>query len=319
MRAVTVTDIDGVLTLVVAEHDEPVVGPDDVLVSVKAISLNNGEVRGALHQGAVGDRPGWDLAGVVEAAAGHTGFAVGDRVVGFVFEGGWAERVSVPAQYLTTIPDDIGFEAAATLPIAGLTAAVGLTKKSLRSGQRLLVTGATGGVGVFAIQLGAALGLHVTALTRDPGSVDRLRQLGATEVAIGSDAAGAAEPYDLILEGVGGALLGDALLWLAPRGMCVQLGDAAGAELTTFDARRFRLGPGGLYGGTSLYGFFLLEELTRPDPVPAAPLLADLVGRLADGSLDPSIGRTASWRDVDAVAHSLLAREFLGKAVLRID
>jgi NADPH:quinone reductase len=118
---------------------------------------------------------------------------------------------------------------------------------------------------------------------------------------------------------VGGRLLGRALSWLGPRGVCVQFGDAGGDESTTFDAKRFRLGNGNAFGGTSLYGFFLIEELTRPDPASTSLLLADLVSRVSSGSLDPMINKTGSWRDIDDVARSLLGREFKGKAVLTID
>lgn len=315
MRAVTVAGIEAERRLALVEHDAPQAGPHEVLVAVKAVSLNNGEVRGSLSSPA-GYRPGWDFAGVVEAGPG---FAPGDRVFGFLYEGAWAERIAVPMSQLALIPDGLSFETASALPIAGLSAAMCLTKKPLGAGLRLLVTAATGGVGVLAIQLAASTGAHVTAFARNAADGDLLRRLGAHEVAVGIEAAASAGPYDSILEGVGGALLGHALYWLAPRGVCVQFGDAAGDELTTFDARRFRLANGGLFGGTMLYGFFMLEEITRPDPIQAPPILCDLAARVAAGTLDPVVNKIASWRDVDQIARALLKREFNGKAVLRVD
>lgn len=316
MLAVSVVRDNGKAKLALRDVDEPDIADGQVLVAVRAVSLNNGEVREAFAAPA-GHRFGWDFAGTVLRAPTGADVAVGDRVFGLA-SGTWAQQVAVPAQFLARIPDDLTFEMAAALPVAGMTAAGCLLKKPLEHGQRLLVTAASGGVGVLAIQLGKASGAHVTALVRDTSAAALLQRLGADEVV---DAGGAAEgaPYDLILEGVGGGLLGRALEWLGPRGMCVNFGDAAGDELTTFDARRFRLGDGDTFGGTSLYGFFLLEELLRPVPLRAPDLLADLARRVAAGTLDPVVSRVASWREADAVAHALLNRAYLGKAVLLVD
>lgn len=320
MRAVIVSKAGAASGLVLTERPAPEAGADEALVKVRAISLNNGEVRGALNGGVDGDRPGWDLAGVIEAAPQGSVFQAGDRVVGLVWSGAWAERVAVPLDRLAKIPAEVSFEAAATLPVAGLTAAIALEKKPIGPGSRVLVTAATGGVGVYAIQLAAATGAHVTALTRDASQADLLSGLGASAVAVGVEAAGAAEPFDLILEGVAGAVLGEALTWLAPRGVCVLFGDASEDQLTTFDARRFRLQSGGAFGGTVLYGFFLIEELTRSDRLASASdLLGDLAGRLASGNLRPVIGWSGPWHDVDTTAKALLRREFVGKAVLLLD
>ena len=318
MRAVCVTSASAERRLSLEEYEDPAPAGDDVKVAVKAISLNNGEVREALAA-PVGYRPGWDFSGIVEYAPDGSAFAVGDRVVGLKFEGAWAERVILSPAFLARIPDDVSFEAAATLPVAGMTASLALTKKALMYGNRVLVTAATGGVGLFAIQLAAAAGVHVTAYLRSEADVALLRGLPVHAVAVGELNAAGGGPYDLILEGVGGQLLGRALSLLAPRGVCVQFGDAAGDELTTFDAKAFRLGSGGLYGGTSLYGFFLGEELTRPGAPIAGSILADLASRLAEGTLDPVINQRGSWRDVDEVSRALMARRFKGKAVLTVD
>lgn len=317
MRAVTVTECDGHRRLVVMEHTPPASVADEIIVAVKAISLNNGEVRSAFAAPA-GHRPGWDFAGVVETAPQGSGFQPGERVVGLKFEGAWAELVSVSPAFLAQIPDHISFEEAAVLPVAGLTAALALSKKRLARGDKILVTAATGGVGLIAVQLAAAEGAEVTAYARNEADIPLLRRLGANAVVADPEEAARTGPYDLILEGVGGQLLGSALSWLAPRGVCVQFGDAGGDDLTTFDAKAFRLGGGGAFGGTSLYGFFLIEELTRPEPAQAGSLLAGLAARLGAATLDPVIGRCGSWNDIDEVARELLSRGFKGKAVLRV-
>lgn len=318
MRAVTVIGQEGEQRLALVDHAPPAPGTTEIIVAVKAISLNNGEVRETLA-GAAGYRPGWDFAGVVEVAPSGSDFEPGDRVVGLKFEGAWAERVAVAQGFLAKIPDHVTFQSAAILPVAGLTASLALSKKPLKPGSKVLVTAATGGVGMIAVQLAAATGAQVTVFLRNEQDAGLMRELGASSVAVGHAQAAQLGPYDLILEGVGGALLGQLLPCLAPRGVCVQFGDASGDELTTFDAKAFRLGPGGLFGGTSLYGFFLAEELTRPQPAMAGALLADLATRLANGKLTPMIGQTGSWRDVDAIARSLLSRDYKGKAVLHID
>lgn len=318
MRAVKVKDIQGVKRLSVEEVDAPLPGSDELIIEVKAFSLNNGEVRGALDA-PDGHRPGWDFSGLVQAAPSGSGFATGDRVVGLKLGGAWAERIAVGPAFLSRIPDSVSFEKAAVLPVAGLTATIAISKRPLARGDKVLVTAATGGVGSLAIQLAADAGAHVTAYVRRKVDAPMLERLGANVVAIGEDEAAKHGPYDLILEGVGGTLLGSALSWLAPRGVCVQFGDAGGEELTSFDAKAFRLGGGDAFGGTSLYGFFLVEELTRPNPAAAAEILASLGDRLAAGTLDPTIEMLRSWRDVEEVAGALMSRRIKGKAVLRVD
>ncbi len=320
MRAVSVTSASasGERRLTLEEYEAPVPVGNEVKVAVKAISLNNGEVHEALAA-PVGYRPGWDFAGIVEFAPDGSAFAAGDRVVGLKPEGAWAESVTLFPSFLAPIPDDVSFEAGATLPVAGMTAALALAKKTLMYGNRILITAATGGVGLFAIQLAAAAGVHVTAYLRSEADVALLRGLPVHAVAVGELTSADGGPYDLILEGVGGQLLGHALSLLAPRGVCVQFGDAAGDELTVFDAKAFRLGPGGLYGGTSLHGFSLGEELTRPLAPSAGFILADLASRLSEGTLDPVINQRGSWRDIDEVSRAIMARRLKGKAVLAID
>ncbi|MDP8929470.1 MAG: alcohol dehydrogenase, partial [Actinomycetota bacterium] len=137
----------------IGEVAEPEPAPDEAVVEVRAVSLNRGGVRG------LGDRPegyvaGWDLAGVVsETARDGSGPSEGARVVGLVESGSWSERVAVPTGQLAELPDEVSFAAAAALPIAGLTAYRALAIGGWLVGQRVLITGASGGVGRFAIQL----------------------------------------------------------------------------------------------------------------------------------------------------------------------
>jgi len=257
-----------------------------------------------------GWRPGWDLAGEVERAAPDgSGPRVGARVVGLLPEGAWAERVAVPTQALAELPAAVTFSQAATLPVAGLTALHALEKRGLLLGRRVLVTGATGGVGDFAVQLARRAGAHVTANARRADQAPALRQRGAHEVTVG-DAIPSSPKYDLVIESVGGRTLGTALAALERGGVCVTLGVSASPEVT-FDARQFFA-----TGRTTLYGFYLFTELGTELPSFGLRRLAELV---AAGQLVPHISLERPWGEVGRVAQDLMNRRFPGKAVLTLD
>jgi NADPH:quinone reductase-like Zn-dependent oxidoreductase len=256
--------------------------------------------------------PGWDLAGVVEqAAADGSGPRSGARVVGFLRSGAWAASVAVPTHALAALPEAVTFAQAATLPVAGLTALYALTKRGLLLHRRVCITGATGGVGDFAIQLAHLAGAQVIAQVRRPEQVALVKQIGADDVVIGEDTAAFAQhgPYDLVLESVGGQCLASALATLAKDGVCVSLGGSASHEVTC-DIRQFRQ-----TGRTTLYGFILFEELALE---PAAVGLAHLAGLIAAGKLKPTISVEAPWTQIGQVARQLLDRQFVGKAVLHV-
>src|SRR5215468_9211780 len=209
--------------LVIASVPDPAPDRGEPIVRVRAISLNRGEVRRA-GTAPAGWRPGWDLAGEVErAAADGSGPRAGARVVGMLPEGAWAERVAVPTHALAELGEKVTFSQAATLPVAGLTALYALEKGGLLVGRRVLITGATGGVGDFAVQLARLAGAHVTASARRADQAASLRQLGAHEVVVGEDIP-ASPRHHLVIESVGGRTLGSALGALEPDGLCVTLG-----------------------------------------------------------------------------------------------
>ena len=311
VRAVLVkTGAPGRLAL--GEAEEPAPAPSEATVRVVAISLNRGEVRRA-QVAEDGYRPGWDLAGTVEkAAADGSGPKEGTRVVGFLVSGAWSELAAVPTNSLAELPEGVSFEEAATLPVAGLTALYALEKGGNLLGRAVLVTGASGGAGHFALQLARLSGARVVALIRRKENEALVREAGAQEVAFGEDGSAAGEfgPYRLVLESVGGQVLGDALAMLAPGGTCVAFGASAAAE-TTFDVRNF-FGT----GGASLYGFIIFHEvLTRP----ASEGLTRLSRLVAEDRLRPHVSVEAPWTEVGDVAQRLLDRGFTGKAVIRIE
>lgn len=310
IRAVLV-DPDAPARLALGEKEEPTPAPDEALVRVAAISLNRGEVKRAQNAEA-GFNPGWDLAGTVEkAAADGTGPPEGARVVGLMNPGAWAERVAVPTRSLAALPGAVSLEDASTLPVAGLTALYTLERGGNLLGRSVLVTGASGGAGQFALQLARDAGARVVALVRRAEHEALVHDAGAHEVAVGEggSAAKAFGPFDLILDSVGGAVLGDALGMLATGGSCVSFGVSASPEVT-FDARAFYL-----TGGASLYGFILFHEvLARP----ASDGLARLASLVADGRLKTNVSVRRPWTQVGEVAQRLLDRGYTGKAVLRV-
>ena len=307
-RAVVV-DPEAPGRLVIRPVPEPVPDRNEAIVRVRALSLNRGEVRRS-GMAAAGWRPGWDLAGDVERAASDgSGPRVGARVVGLLPEGAWAERVAVPTHALAELPAKVTFSQAATFPVAGLTALHALAKGGLLLGRRVLITGATGGVGDFAVQLARLAGAHVTATARRADQTPALRELGAQEVLVGEQVP-ASPKYDLVIDSVGGRTLGTALAALSRAGVCVVLGVSAASEVT-FDAREFFVA-----GRTTLYGLYLFTELGSEPASVGLRRLADLV---ASGQLAPHISLERPWTEIGRVAQDLMDRRFPGKAVLTLD
>jgi NADPH:quinone reductase len=286
------------------EAPDPEPGPHEALIEVKAVSLNRGEVR-RLPLRQEGTIPGWDVAGVVKRAAAD-GPAEGTRVVGLADEGGWAELAVVPTSRVAPLPDDVSFEAASALPVAALTALRALEVGGALLGRRVLITGASGGVGRFAIQLAHRAGAHVTGVVGCPERGEGLKELGADDLI--TDFTPEGEHFDLILESVGGASLAAALGRVGWKGTVVAFG-ASSPEPTTFDIS-------GFYnrGGPTLYGLRVFHELEFHGS--GVRDLTFLVEELAAGRLDPQIGVTGRLWEPDDALQALIDRRVPGKAVL---
>lgn len=302
--------------LVFRDAVEPDPGLDEVVIAVKAISLNRGEVRRARMATEAGYRPGWDIAGIVErAAADGTGPQAGSRVVAITrFAGGaWAERVAIPTHSIAQLPDAVSFEQAACLPVAGLTALFALDKRGNLLGRRVLVTGASGGVGHLATQLARLAGAEVVAAVRGEAQREYAMRFGAHRVAIVGDDPDRARdfgPYDLILDSVGGDSAGAALSMLDADGVCVLFGASSGAKVS-FDLQKFYF-----TGAARVYGLVVFDELARGES--AARGFKRLLPLVASGQLKPDISLACPWTEIDAVADRLLERGITGKAVLRV-
>ena len=313
MRAVVV-DSSAAPRLAVLEVPAPEPSAGEVLVRVKAFSLNAGEVRSALAA-KKGVRPGWDFAGVIErAAADKSGPPEGARVVGLsVKTGAWAEQICVPSHAVAPLPDAVSFGAAAALPVAGLTALWGLERGGQLLGKRVLITGASGGVGRYACRLAVLSGARVTALLRKPDLAVQLKAEGVHEVLVGDNPEALKESgrYAFILEVQGGQSLATSLTMLERGGTVLVCGNSSN-EKTTFEARDFYRP-----GSVSLKGFYIFAELEHRS---AGAGLRTLVALVESGALVPPVAAESSWHDIDAVAHRFAARQMSGqKVVLRID
>lgn len=311
IRAVVV-DANAPGKLVLQDVVTPQPKPNEATVRVAAFSLNRGEVRRSLGGAESGTRPGWDLAGTVEAAAADgSGPAVGTRVVGVLGSGAWAEVAAVPTEQLAPLPDGLSFTQAATLPVAGLTAYHAVRKGGNLSGKPVLITGASGGVGYFAAQLAQNAGATVTAVVRQARYADLVRELGVANVVVSADAAEAGEfgPYHLIVDATAGPVIAHALGMLRPEGTYVLYGTSAG-EGDALPLSRFYGA-----GGATLYGLQMFYELRSE---PASVGLARLAEMMVKGDLHVQIDTEESWTEVADVAQQLLDRAYPGKAVLTV-
>ncbi|MEV4416532.1 zinc-binding dehydrogenase [Catellatospora sp. NPDC049609] len=273
-----------------------------MLIEVHHASVNFGEVRylGFQRAGAV---LGYDAAGyVVRAAADGTGPTVGERVVAFG-AGAWAQRAAFGTDSVATVPAELDLAAAAALPLVGITALRTLRAAGPVAGRRVLVTGASGGVGRLAVQLARLGGGHVIASV---GSAQRgagLRELGAGEVVVGLDAVG--EPVDVVLECLGGAHLVAAWNLLRPGGTLQSIGWASNEPAVFPPNSIFALGP-----AKTLQSF---GDATNPGPD-----LTTLVGLATRGAVCVPVGWQGSWTRIHEAIDALLGRQILGKAVIDI-
>ncbi|NNC41071.1 MAG: NAD(P)-dependent alcohol dehydrogenase [Acidimicrobiia bacterium] len=309
MKAIVQNEYGSAEVLQLQEVDDPIVKDDEVLVRVRTASVHPGDWllttgRPLLFRPTFGLNrprkriPGFDFAGVVEAVGKNAGeFKKGDEVYGDAAHGSCAEYVSITEEKVALKPHNLTLEQAAVVPVSGVTALLGVRDAgSLKPGQHVLINGASGGVGTFAVQIAKALGAEVTGVC-STSNVDLVRSIGADHVIdyTKEDFTTGGERYDLILDNVANYSLADCRRAVVPGGKYISNNGTSGGPW---------LGPLGRMGVSVLVSLFISKQ-GRPyySPVRKQDLL-DLKDLIEDGKVTPVIGRTFSLSEaVEAMAH----------------
>lgn len=326
MKAIVIARAGGPDALEWRDVPEPVAGPDEVIVRIRATALNRADVlqRRGLYPappGAPQEIPGLEFAGeVLETGARTTSLRPGDRVMGIVGGGAHAERVAIHERLCLRIPPGLGWDQAAAVPEAYLTAYDALfVRGRLHPGESVLVQAAGSGVGTAACRIALQSGARVLATSRSAGKRARLSALGVDAILdpAEDDPAGrirlaaGGDGVDLAIDFVGAAALALHLESLAVRGRLVIVGTLGGSK-TEIDL-----------------GIVLRKRLTivgtvlRARPIEERIALTQTFGRtilplLAAGRLAPDVDRVLPLRDA-AEAHALMERnENFGKIVLHV-
>lgn len=283
----------------------PGAGEGQSLVDVRAAGVNYADV--LIREGRYPQPPPLPFVPGSEVAGVTTD---GRRVVGFVRSegGGYAEQAVVDDDWLFALPESATFEEGAAFLLAFLTAWIPLTRQAVvRPGARVLVTAAAGGVGSAGVQVARALGAEVVGAVGSPGKAGHVLGLGAAEAVTYEEIAGL-EPFDVILDQVGGDVFAAGLELLRPLGTIVGVGFAGGAWPPVDPAR--------LVGRNASVAGFYLGRLMRFRPDLVREAAGELLERWTDGALAPVVGATYPLAEADAALRLVAERRSTGKVVL---
>ncbi|QBJ95648.1 NADPH:quinone oxidoreductase family protein [Rhodococcus sp. ABRD24] len=318
MRAAVVTDLTGPSAMVLQDVPEPDAS-GMVLIDVKAsgvcfpdLLISYGKYQLRPEPPFV---PGTEVAGVVVSAPEGSGFEPGQRVLAVSSLGGYAERVAVHPQLVLPVPEELGFDEAASLIINYQTMEFALGRRArLRQGETVVVLGAAGGVGTSAIQLAKAHGARVIAVVRREGTEDFLRELGADEVlSLTEGWAGRVRELtgdrgaDVVVDPVGGDAFDDAVRALAPEGRLLVIGFAGGG-IPSVKVNRV------LFRNISIVGA-AWGEFLRAEPSALAEVHEALVAHVRAG-LRPLVKARYRLEEAAVALADLEDGRVLGKAVL---
>jgi len=308
--------------LKIEEIDRPVIGDDDVLIHVRAAGLNHADwvyTSGTplIARLAFGPRApkaivrGKDVAGIVDSVGTNvTAFLPGDEVYGELESGTFAEYVSAPTSLLARKPANLSFEQAATVPLSGMTALLGLRDAgSVEPGQQVLINGASGGVGTFAVQIAKALGAEVTAvcsarngeLARSLGA-DHVIDYGDTDFTLGTGR------YDVILDSIGNHSLGALRSVLVPKGILV-LSNGTGGRV---------LGPMGRILRSVMLAPFVSQKLALISAKRNSTTLDELRDLIEAGHVTPVIDRSYPLAEVPAAMRYFVEEHARGKIAITL-
>ena len=308
--------------------DTPVPAADEVLVRVRATSVNpydwhhmRGEPRVArMMPGTLGLRApklrilGGDMAGQVEAVGEDvTEFRPGDDVFALLEQGGFAEYVSVPERLLARKPGNLSYEQAAAVPIAATTALLGLRDVArIEPGQKVLVNGASGGVGTFAVQIARALGARADAVC-SLANADLARSIGADDVIdyTSQDFTRSGRRYDVLLDIAGSRPVFACRRVLAPRGTLVLIGGPAGRWLQ----------PAGHMFSALAMAPLVSQRIAMADTVSCTAkkqILMTLTTLIEDGKVTPVISRRYPLHDIREAVRYQEQGHAAGKVVVTI-
>ena len=323
MKAIVYCDYGSPDILKLEDVEKPTAGDDQVLVRVRAASVNPLDwhvMRGTPRFGRIEmglrkpkeTRLGVDFAGTVEAVGKNvTGFKPGDDVFG-ARTGAFAQYVSVRADRAVVLkPANITFEQAASVPIAAITALQSLRDKAhVQAGQKVLINGASGGVGTFAVQIAKSLGAEVTGVC-STRNVDLVRSIGADKVIdyTKEDFTKSGERYDVFIDNVGNHSLSDCRRVLTLQGKYVMVGGQSGQWISPMDR--------------ALNAVLLSKFVSQEMGMFLAKLKKDDLSTLSDlmqaGKVKPVIDRRYKLSEVPEAIRYLEQGHARGKVVIAVD
>jgi NADPH:quinone reductase len=322
MRALICDDYTGIDGLRIGELEDPKPGPGSVLVEVTAATVNFADV--LMVKGDYQIRPeppfapGYELAGTVLESNDAASLSPGDRVAGFTFHGALAEKAVVQQQNVARLPDAISFDVGSTLPGGYGTSYHGLVDRArLKQGETLLVLGASGGVGLSAVQIGHALGARVIAAVSSEEKARAVRDSGADEV-IRYDQVGIRDGIkdltggvgvDVVYDPVGGDITEEVLRSTAWNGRLLVVGFAAGG------IPRIPLNLP-LLKGNAIVGVFW-GRFTQEEPEKHQENFATIVDWAETGRITPLIQKTYALDDGAEALRWIEGRNAIGRVVVR--